>query len=126
MQHPSDLGGKLIVQLVSEDVLYAALHEQILSAEREIENNELKCREKENHTKRSKTRDTIFVYLLYPQTKVEDAVRAVSLSIGPTHFFDEARQSKAQLSRVTLKDVFFNIYWTGYREERPYSTVGIG
>lgn len=38
------------------------------------------------------------VYLLYPQTEVEDAVWAVGLPIGPSHFFDEARQSKAQLS----------------------------
>lgn len=52
----------------------------------------------------------VFVYLLYPQTEVEDAVRAVCLSIGPSHFFDEARQSKAQLSGVTFNDVFFNIY----------------
>lgn len=51
------------------------------------------------------------VYLLYPQTEVEDAVWAVRLSIGPSHFSDEVRQSKAQLSRVALKDVFFNIYW---------------
>lgn len=57
----------------------------------------------------------ICVYLLYPQTEVEDAVWAVGLSIGPSHFSDEARQSKAQLSRVTLKDVFFNIHYVGYR-----------
>lgn len=55
------------------------------------------------------------VYLLYPQTEVEDAVWAVGLPIGPSHFFDEARQSKAQLSWVTLKDVFFNIHRISYR-----------
>ena len=52
----------------------------------------------------------VCVDLLYPQTEVEDAVWAVGLSIGPSHFSDEARQSKAQLSRVTLKDVFFYIH----------------
>lgn len=54
------------------------------------------------------------VYLLNPQTEVEDAVGAVGLSIRPSHFSDEVRQSKAQLSRVALKDVFFNIYWTDH------------
>lgn len=52
----------------------------------------------------------VCAYLLYPQAEVEDAVWAVGLSIGPSHFFDEARQSKAQLSGVTFDDVFFNIY----------------
>lgn len=67
----------------------------------------------------------MFVYLLYPQTEVEDAVWTVGLSVGPSHFFDEARQSKAQLGRVTLKDVLFNIHWTGYRGDTPYSTASI-
>lgn len=71
----------MTVQLISKDVLYAALHKQIL---------------------------------LYPQTKVEDTVRTVGLSIGPSQFFDEARQSKAELSRVTLKDVLININWIGF------------
>lgn len=57
------------------------------------------------------TQEEACAHLLDPQTEVEDAVRAVGLSIGPSHFLDEASQSKAQLSRVALKDVFFNIYW---------------
>lgn len=55
----------------------------------------------------------VCVDLLYAQTEVEDAVGAVGLSIWPPHFFDEARQSKAQLSRVTLKDVFFDMHSIG-------------
>lgn len=52
-------------------------------------------------------------HLLYPQTEVEDAVRAVGLSVGPSHFFDEARQTEAQLSGVAVKDVFFHFNWIG-------------
>lgn len=52
-------------------------------------------------------------HLLYPQTEVEDAVRAVGCSVGPSHFFDEARQTEAQLSGVAVKDVFFHLNWIG-------------
>lgn len=52
-------------------------------------------------------------HLLYPQTEVEDAVRAVGRSVGPSHFFDEARQTEAQLSGVAVKDVFFHFNWIG-------------
>lgn len=52
-----------------------------------------------------------FENLLYSQAKVEDAVRAVGLSVGSSHFFNKVGQCRAQLSRVTQKDVFFNFNW---------------
>lgn len=51
------------------------------------------------------------MYLLDPQTQVEDAVCAVGLSVGASRLLDEVGQSVAQLSRVALEDVFFDINW---------------
>lgn len=59
-----------------------------------------------------------FVHLLYPQTEVEDAVGAVRFSVWPSDLSDEAGQSDAQLSRVALKDVFFNGGSSGCRRAR--------
>lgn len=50
-------------------------------------------------------------YLLYTQTKVEGAIWAVALTIGPPYFSDETTQRQAQLIRVTPKDVFLNGQW---------------
>lgn len=59
------------------------------------------------------------LYLLYPQAEVENAVRAVSLAVRPTHFFDKARQSVAQLSRITLKNLLFDDDWIGWKWKNP-------
>ena len=63
------------------------------------------------------------MHLLYPQAEVEDAVRAVGLAVWPSYFSDEARQSKAQLISVALKDVVFNSHLIGYRAKRSKSST---
>lgn len=61
------------------------------------------------------------MYLLYPQTQVEDAVRAVGLPVGTSRLSDEVGQSVAQLSRVALEDVFFDINWMDGSTTMPYT-----